>query len=70
MAARRSTHDAHGRQPGLLLLPSDPAFIPPPDYDQRGPGFPRVVNGRIDIRSFGETPVRPRLQDQQLSPSG
>jgi hypothetical protein len=30
----------------------DPDFTPPPDYDQRGPGFPRVVNGRIDIGSF------------------
>jgi hypothetical protein len=30
----------------------DPSFTPPPDFDQRGPGFPRVVNGRIDIGSF------------------
>jgi hypothetical protein len=30
----------------------NPNFIPPPDYDQRGPGYPRVVNGRIDIGSF------------------
>jgi len=30
----------------------DPNFTPPPDYDQRGPGFDRVVNGRIDIGSF------------------
>ena len=41
------------------LLPNSPAinagnpnFTPPPDYDQRGPGFDRVVNGRIDIGSF------------------
>src|SRR5206468_543482 len=41
------------------LLPGSPAvdagnpnFTPPPDYDQRGPGFPRVVNGRIDIGAF------------------
>ena len=41
------------------LLPGSPAidrgnpnFTPPPNYDQRGPGFPRVVNGRIDIGSF------------------
>ena len=27
----------------------DPKFAPPPSYDQRGPGFDRVVNGRIDI---------------------
>jgi Chlamydia polymorphic membrane protein (Chlamydia_PMP) repeat len=30
----------------------DPNFNPPPDYDQRGLGFPRVVNGRIDIGAF------------------
>ena len=30
----------------------DPNFTPPPFYDQRGPGFDRVVNGRSDIGSF------------------
>jgi hypothetical protein len=30
----------------------DPNFTPPPFYDQRGPSFDRVVNGRIDIGSF------------------
>jgi hypothetical protein len=30
----------------------DPSFTPPPFYDQRGPGFDRVVNGRIDVGSF------------------
>jgi Right handed beta helix region len=30
----------------------DPSFTPPPNYDQRGPGFDRVVNGRIDIGAF------------------
>ena len=41
------------------LLPGSPAinagnpnFTPPPSFDQRGPGYPRVVNGRIDIGSF------------------
>jgi hypothetical protein len=41
------------------LLPSSPAidagdpdFTPPPLFDQRGPGFDRVVNGRLDIGSF------------------
>jgi hypothetical protein len=45
----------------------DPNFTPPPFYDQRGPGFARVWNGRIDIGSFevqaGSTPTptpRPR----------
>jgi hypothetical protein len=47
------------------LLPDSPAidagnpnFAPPPFYDQRGPGFPRVVNGRIDKGSF-EVPEGP-----------
>jgi len=31
---------------------SDPNFTPPPSFDQRGPGFDRVVNGRLDIGSF------------------
>jgi hypothetical protein len=30
----------------------DPNFTPPPLYDQRGPGFDRVVNNRLDIGSF------------------
>ena len=30
----------------------DPNFAPPPLYDQRGPGYDRVVGGRIDIGSF------------------
>jgi hypothetical protein len=41
------------------LLPGSPAidagnpnFTPPPLFDQRGPGFNRVVNGRIDKGSF------------------
>ena len=49
------------------LLPGSPAinagapgFTPPPFFDQRGPGFNRVGNGRIDIGSFevqGPTPT-------------
>jgi len=34
----------------------DPNFTPPPYYDQRGPGFARVVNGRIDIGAFEVQP--------------
>ncbi len=36
----------------------DPNFTPPPDFDQRGPGFPRVLDGdgidgpRIDIGAY------------------
>ena len=40
----------------------DPNFTPPPFFDQRGSGFDRVVNGRIDRGSFevqgpGPTPT-------------
>ena len=45
------------------LLPSSPAinvgdifFLPPPDFDQRGVGFPRQVGVRIDIGSFEDQP--------------
>jgi hypothetical protein len=37
----------------------DPNFSPPPLYDQRGPGYDRVHNGRIDIGSFELQPAPP-----------
>jgi CSLREA domain-containing protein len=43
----------HALAPGSPAIDrGDPAFTPPPAYDQRGPGFPRVVNGRIDIGAY------------------
>ncbi len=30
----------------------NPAFIAPPDFDQRGPGFPRIFGGLVDIGAF------------------
>jgi len=43
----------HALLPGSPAIDAgDPNFTPPPLYDQRGPGFARVVNGRIDIGSF------------------
>ncbi len=48
-----------GPTPTIALLPGslavnggDPNFKPPPDFDQRGPGFPRVARGRLDIGAF------------------
>ena len=35
----------------------DPAFVPPPDFDQRGPGFARVVGGVLDIGAVERDPV-------------
>jgi len=52
----------HALLPGSPAIESgDPNFTPPPFYDQRGPGFDRVRNGRIDVGSFelqaGTTPT-------------
>ena len=52
----------HALLPGSPAIDAgDPAFTPPPNFDQRGAGFDRVVNGRIDIGSFerqvGGTPT-------------
>jgi hypothetical protein len=42
-----------GLQPGSPAIDAgDPNFAPPPLYDQRGPGFPRVANNRIDVGAF------------------
>ena len=55
-----STHKLLSGSPAIDA--GGPNFTPPPDYDQRGPGFARVVNGRIDIGAFEvrATSVRPR----------
>jgi Ca2+-binding RTX toxin-like protein len=36
----------------------NPNFAPPPEFDQRGPGFPRVQGGRLDIGAV-ESPAAP-----------
>jgi hypothetical protein len=43
----------HALLPGSPAIDAgDPNFTPPPYYDQRGPGYDRVANGRIDIGAF------------------
>src|SRR5437660_1779497 len=43
----------HALLPGSPAINAgDPNFVPPPLYDQRGPGFDRVRGDRIDIGSF------------------
>jgi hypothetical protein len=43
----------HALLPGSPAIDTgDPNFAPPPFFDQRGPGFDRVVNGRIDKGSY------------------
>ena len=53
------THELLSGSPAIDT--GDPTFAPRPFYDQRGPGFFRVRNGRIDIGSFevqfGSTPT-------------
>ena len=44
------THALLRRSPAINA--GDPNFTPPPSNDQRGPGFRRVRNGRIDIGSY------------------
>ncbi|MEM9353444.1 MAG: choice-of-anchor Q domain-containing protein, partial [Planctomycetota bacterium] len=41
------------------LNAGDPAFASPPAFDQRGPGFARVLTGRVDIGAFEAQPVLP-----------
>jgi N-acetylneuraminic acid mutarotase len=49
------THALLPGSPGIDA--GDPNFTPPPYYDQRGPGFVRVFNGRIDVGSFELQPT-------------
>lgn len=43
----------HALLPGSPAIDAgNPCFISPPDSDQRGPGFLRISNARVDIGSF------------------
>ena len=57
--------DNGGPTQTMALLPGSPAIAAgdptdAPEYDQRGPGFPRLVDGRIDIGAFEVQPVPAR----------
>ncbi|MFN4257951.1 MAG: beta strand repeat-containing protein [Gemmataceae bacterium] len=41
----------------LAIDAGNPAFTPPPNFDQRGTGFPRVSGGRLDIGAFELAPA-------------
>jgi hypothetical protein len=49
------THALLPKSPAINA--GDPAFSPPPDYDQRGVGFPRVLYGRVDIGAYEVTVI-------------
>ena len=49
------THEPGPNAPPVQA--GDPAFVPPPDFDQRGPGFARVVGGVLDIGAVERDPV-------------
>ena len=51
------THELLAGSPGVDA--GDPGFMPPPIYDQRGLGYNRVYNGRVDIGSFERQPCCP-----------
>ena len=44
------THQLLNGSPAINA--GDPEFMPPPQYDQRGAGFDRVVNDRLDVGSI------------------
>ena len=46
----------------------DPAFASPPDNDQRGSGFPRIVNDRVDMGAF-ETEALEATDSAQAGPT-
>jgi fibronectin-binding autotransporter adhesin len=48
------THALLGNSPAMNA--GNPSFVPPPFYDQRGAGFDRVVNGRLDMGAFEVQP--------------
>ena len=67
----------HALLPGSPAIDAgDPNFTPPPFFDQRGPGFSRVRNDRIDVGSFEvqagttSTPTATPTQTPTATPTG
>jgi hypothetical protein len=57
----------HARSPYSPAIDAgNPAFTPPPDFDQRGSGFPRIADGRIDIGAFEYGSMPPVLRPLNL----
>src|SRR5690606_18452194 len=49
---RAATHALHDGSPAINAGPDPVADFPGNDNDQRGPGYARVVGGRVDIGAF------------------
>jgi hypothetical protein len=49
--------DSPARDAGDNSAIANPPFPGPPFTDQRGPGFPRILNNTVDIGSFEATPL-------------
>jgi hypothetical protein len=60
------THELLSGSPAINA--GDPSFTPPPDYDQRGSGFQRVFNGRVDIGAFEVQPATPSYAARVQAP--
>jgi hypothetical protein len=60
------THELLSGSPAIDA--GDPNFTPPPDYDQRGPGYVRVAHGRVDIGAFEVQIVTPNYAGQVQPP--
>jgi hypothetical protein len=60
------THELLAGSPAIDA--GDPSFAPPPDYDQRGPGYNRIANGRVDIGAFEVQPPTPSYTAQVQPP--
>ena len=55
------THEPGPNAPPVQA--GDPNFVPPPDFDQRGPGFARVIGGVLDIGAVERDPVPVEVQE-------
>lgn len=51
------THNLQSGSPAINA--GDPTFTPPPDYDQRGTGFERVIDGQIDLGAIESSSAAP-----------
>jgi hypothetical protein len=56
----------HALLPGSPAINAGPSFTTPAFFDQRGPGFARVVNGRIDIGSFEVQKATPTTRTRPI----